>query len=133
MSKSERCQMAIEIEVQHNAHLTRYDTFRDLRDQGVIHKSEQQPFFTPTKLQLVQKYYQAHYPDWADEFGDYFNQVNTITHKDLKKWLDLAKRLPGTEDVEEDVEVEVEDYQYTESSNDESYEPNHSERLFDFA
>ena len=131
MSKSERCSLAIEIEVQHNAHLTRYDTWRDLRDRGLIHRNEEQPFFTPTKMQLVKKYYRTHFPDWADEFGDHFEEVTTITHKDLKKWLDLAKRLPGTEG-DEDNDVEV-NYEYTDSSNDESYEPNAFEGNIEFA
>ena len=122
MTKSEKCKLAIEIEVQHNAHLARYDAFRWLRDRNHISRNVIQPFYTPTKMQLVAKYFQTIFPDWSEEFGDYFEQVTTITHKDLREWLNMARGQGASEAVDEDDEEVAQD-EYTDSSDDESFDP----------
>ena len=128
MSKSDKCKLAIEIEVQHNCHLVRYDTFRYLRERNYITRNTPQPWFTPTKIQLVAKYFQTVYPDWSEEFGGYFEQVTTITHKDLRKWLDMARGQADDDDGDDDNDGAQDEY--ADSSDDESFEPNLNESPF---
>ena len=71
-------------------------------------------------MQLVAKYFQTVYPDWSEEFGDYFEQVTTITHKDLREWLDMARGQDAPEAHDEDDEDDAQD-EYTDSSDDESF------------